>query len=379
MRIEVVKKEMKSDNNNSTILYGVAKVEYGVNGCTPYPMCLRSCANYLGQDLSIDFSMVSSGAAFRLTWDTSSWNGGNVDVIHTFDNPEDVYKLGVEALGREFGIITRTNTPCDVKFLSSNSSDNKADFINFIKKQIDRGYPCIALGIIGPPEACILTGYKDNGSILLGWNFFQDAIEFTTDIKIDESGYFLSSRWWDNNDTIAIISIGDKIKPLISDKNIIDNAIKVMTGRFDVKAGKTFAKGLYAYDAWKNAILNEAEFPQSAILPIMAERLMCQGDAMDCLADGRNNAAIYMKKLSDELKEHSDICQMIENQFSSVVTNIWKMAEVLGGYERNVKQINKLARTEVRQQLAVLIEECKLADSKALEGLILLSKKLSER
>ncbi len=374
-----MKKEMKSDNNNSTILYGVAKVEYGVNGCTPYPMCLRSCANYLGQDLSIDFSMVSSGAAFRLTWDTSSWNGGNVDVIHTFDNPEDVYKLGVEALGREFGIITRTNTPCDVKFLSSNSSDNKADFINFIKKQIDRGYPCIALGIIGPPEACILTGYKDNGSILLGWNFFQDAIEFTTDIKIDESGYFLSSRWWDNNDTIAIISIGDKIKPLISDKNIIDNAIKVMTGRFDVKAGKTFAKGLYAYDAWKNAILNEAEFPQSAILPIMAERLMCQGDAMDCLADGRNNAAIYMKKLSDELKEHSDICQMIENQFSSVVTNIWKMAEVLGGYERNVKQINKLARTEVRQQLAVLIEECKLADSKALEGLILLSKKLSER
>ena len=379
MRIEIVKKEMKSDNNNSTILYGVAKVEYGVNGCTPYPMCLRSCANYLGQDLSIDFSMVSSGAAFRLTWDTSSWNGGNVDVIHTFDNPEDVYKLGVEALGREFGIITRTNTTCDVKFLSSNNSDNKADFIDFIKKQIDRGYPCIALGIIGPPEACILTGYKDNGSILLGWNFFQDAIEFATDIKIDESGYFLSSRWWDNNDTIAIISIGDKIKPLISDKNIIDNAIKVMTGRFDVKAGKTFAKGLYAYDAWKNAILNEAEFPQSAILPIMAERLMCQGDAMDCLADGRNNAAIYMKKLSEELKEHSDICQMIENQFSSVVTNIWKMAEVLGGYERNVKQINNLARTEVRQQLAVLIEECKLADSKALEGLILLSKKISER
>ena len=371
-------KEMKADNNNSTILYGVAKVEYGVNGCTPYPMCLRSCANYLGQDLSIDFSMVSSGAAFRLTWETNSWNGGNVDVIHTFDNPEDVYKIGVEALGREFGIITRTNTPCDVKFISSNNSDDKADFINFIKKQIDKGYPCIALGIIGPPEACILTGYKDSGDILLGWNFFQDAIEFAADIKIHESGYFLSSRWWDNNDTIAIISIGEKIKPLISNKNIIDNAIKVMTGRFDVKAGKTFAKGLYAYDAWKNAILNEAEFPKNAVLPILAERLMCQGDAMDCLADGRNNAAIYMKKLSEELKEHSSICQMIDNHFSNVVANIWKMADVLEGYERNVKQINNLARTEVRQQLAVLIEECKLADSKALEGLILLSKKLSE-
>ncbi len=372
-------KEIKSDNNNSIILYGVSKVEYGVNGCTPYPMCLISCANYLGQDLSIDFSMVSSGAAFRLTWDTTSWNGGNVDVIHTFDNPEDVYKLGVEALGREFSIITRTNTSCDVKFRSSHNSDNKADFIDFIKKQIDRGYPCIALGIIGPPEACILTGYKENGDILLGWNFFQDAIEFAADIKFDESGYFLSSRWWNNNDTIAIISIGEKIKPIISNKNIIYNAMKVMTGRFDVKAGKTFAKGIYAYDAWKNAILNESDFSKNAVLPILAERLMCHRDAMDCLADGRNNAAIYMKKLSEEWKEHSDICQMIENQFSKVVTNIWKMADVLGGYERNEKQINNLAKVEVRQQLAVLIEECKMADSKALEGLILLSKKLSDK
>ncbi len=370
-------KEIKSDNNGSVILYGVSKVEYGVNGCTPYPMCLRSCANYLGQDLSMDFTMVSSGTAFRLTWDTTSWNGGNVDVIHTFDNPEDVYKLGVEALGREYSILTRTKTSCDVKFRSSHNSDNKAEFIDFIKKQIDRGYPCIALGIIGPPEACIITGYKENGNILMGWNFFQDAIEFANDIKIDESGYFLSSGWWNNNDTIAVISIGEKIKPIISNKNIIDNAIKVMTGRLDVKEGKTFAKGIYAYDAWKNAILNESNFSKNALLPILAERMMCHGDAMDCLADGRNNAAIYMKKLSREWKEHSDVCQMIENQFSNVVKNIWKMAEVLGGYERNVKQINNLAKVEVRQQLAVLIEECKMADSKALEGLILLSNKIS--
>ena len=371
-------KEIKSDNTNSIILYGVSKVEYGANGCTPYPMCLRSCANYLGQDIGIDFSMVSSGAAFRLTWDTTSWNGGNVDVIHTFDNPEDIYKLGVEALGREFSIITRTSTSCDVKFSCSNNSDNKEDFINFIKKQIDRGYPCIALGIIGPPEACILTGYKEDGDILLGWNFFQDAIEFAADIKIDESGYFLSSRWWDNNETIAIISIGEKNKPMISNKDIIDNAIKVMTGRVDIKSGKTFAKGIYAYDAWKKAILNEADFPKSAVLPILAERLMCHGDAMDCLADGRNSAAIYMKKLSEELIEYSNTCQMIEKQFANIVTNIWKMADVLGGYERNEMQMENFAKTEVRQQLAVLIEECKIADSKALEGLMLLSKKLSD-
>lgn len=73
-----------------------------------------------------------------------------------------------------------------------------------------------------------------------------------------------------------------------------------MTGRFNVKGEKTFAKGIYAYDAWKNAILNESNFCKNALLPILAERMMCHGDAMDCLADGRNNAAIYFKKLSEE-------------------------------------------------------------------------------
>jgi len=371
-----INKAINSEDKNSIVLYGVSKVEYGAEGCTPYPMCLKSCANYLGQDVERDFTMVSTGAAFRLNWDTTSWNGGNVDVIHTFDNPETIYRLGVEALGREFNMITRNNKSCDVKFGSTYNSDTKADFIEFIKNQIDKGHPCIALGIIGPAEACIITGYKENGNILLGWNFFQDAIEFAAGIKIDESGYFMSDQWWENNDTAAVISMGEKNKSLISNKKIIDNAIKVMTGRNDIKSGKSFAKGISAYDSWKRAILNEADFSVT-VLPVLAERLMCHGDAMDCLADGRNNGAIFMKKLSEEWKEQSNVCHSIENQFLKVTENIWKMAEVLGGYERNEKQMINFAKTEVRKQLAVLIEECKIADSKALEGLIQLSKSIS--
>ncbi|WP_010681138.1 hypothetical protein [Acetivibrio cellulolyticus] len=362
----------KQECENSVVLYGISKVEYGAEGCTPYPMCVKSCANYLGQDVSIDFSMVSTGAAFRLTWDTTSWNCGNVDIMHTFDSPEETYKLGIEALGREYQIITRANTSCDIEFNSSNNSDNKNDFISFITKQIDKGFPCIALGIIGPPEACIISGYRDNGETLLGWNFFQDATEFATDVRIDESGYFISSKWWENNETIAVISLGEQNKLPISNKAIIENAIKVLTGRLDKRGGKTFAKGLMAYDAWKSAILNESDFPQNAILPILAERLMCQGDAMDCLIDGRNNAAIFMKKLSEEMKEHSNTCKVIEEQFAKVAKNVSKMADVLGGYARNEMQMQNFAKSDIRHQIAALIDECKVADSKALEGMKLL-------
>ena len=361
--------QTKHISESSVVLYGISKVEYGANGCTPYPMCVKNCANYLGQDIGIDFAMVSTGAAFRLTWDTTSWNGGNVDVIHTYDDPEEVYRLGIEALDREFQILARTTNSCDVKLNSTIKSDNKYDFINFIKAQIDRGYPCIALGIIGPPEACIVTGYRENGEVLLGWNFFQDGSEFAPQVKFDDSGYFIANKWWENSETIAVISIGEIVKQPMYKKSIIENAIKVMSGRLDQKANKIFAKGIMAYDAWKKAILNESEFPPNAILPILAERLMCHGDAMDCLADGRHNAAVFMKKLAEEQPEFKDLCKYAEGQFAKVASNIWKMADILGGYARNEQQMHNFAKPEVRQQIAILIDECKISDSKALDAL----------
>lgn len=64
-----------------------------------------------------------------------------------------------------------------------------------------------------------------------------------------------------------------------------------MTGR----RKDQFAKGLWAYDAWKAALANDRDFPDN--LPLLSERMMCQGDAMDCLADGRSCAARFFRPL----------------------------------------------------------------------------------
>lgn len=78
-------KRMQNDmkvlnTEDSVVLYGVPKAGYGVYRCTPFPICLNSCANYLGKDVDYDYVMVAIGAAFRLVWNTSYWDGGNVDV-----------------------------------------------------------------------------------------------------------------------------------------------------------------------------------------------------------------------------------------------------------------------------------------------------------
>lgn len=105
------------------ILLGVPKVEYGPNGVTPFPMCLKACANYLGQDVGYDYVMAASGAAFRLTWNTQAWDGGNVDVVFTFDEPTKIFRLGIEALGCEYNLIGRSR------------ETKKTEFIDFIRSK----------------------------------------------------------------------------------------------------------------------------------------------------------------------------------------------------------------------------------------------------
>lgn len=346
---------MKQNFEDGVVLYGVPKVEYGPGGCTPYPMCVRACANYLGQDVPYHFVMAASGAAFRLTWDTTSWNGGNVDVIFTFDDPNKSYRTAIGVLGRSFHPIGR----------DGKVQPTKEEFIAFIRERIDAGVPCIALGVIGPPEACLITGYRENGQVLLGWNFFQDNPEFGSGITIDDSGYFICRTWWENPSTTAVMAMGDAAAPVFGPETVLQNAIEALTGR---KTGK-YAKGLYAYDAWKRALLDDTQFPRNAVLPLLFERLMCQGDAMDCLMDGRYHAALYLETLREQLPVRQRLCATAKAGFMDVFNCVQNMAELLGGYERGEEQLQRLADAGVRQGLSRMIDKCKAADESALAAM----------
>jgi len=342
--------EQKRTADGSVVLYGVPKVHYGAyGGCTPLPICMKAAANYMGIALDYSEAMVYSGTAFRLTWNEASWDGGNVDAIYTFDDPSKVYRCAIESLGCEFNLIGR------------GPSTEKSEFQNFIKEKISSGIPVIALGVIGPMEPGLITGYRDNGNTLLGWNVFQEYPEFAGNVSYDESGCYITDQWWENQDTIAVMSLGEVTGERYSLRTIVENAIEVMTPR---RKGE-HAKAGYAYDAWKKAILDESRFGKDMVSPLLAERLMCQGDAMDCLADGRRNANEYFKKLANENQERP-LFGLIAKQFEESAACAHKMYEVLGGWERGEKQMRVFATREARVEIGNLIDKCKAADEKAL-------------
>lgn len=342
--------------NDSTILYGVPRICYGPIGFTPFPLCLKACSDYLGEDIDYAFSMVSSGAAFRLVWNEEIWDLSNVDIYHTFsESPgHEVYKLGAEALGREFDMVIR------------HKETKKEEFIQFIKKHIDEGYPCIALGIIGPPEACLITGYRNYGEVLLGWNFFQDDPDFAADVTKDESGYFVSEKWWENTDTQAVMCVGPIITEQITEEQIIKYAISAMTGRKEFG----YYKGVWAYQAWSSMLENNKNFDSRDTDSRLFEKLLCQNDAMTCLIDGRGNAAVYFDKLAKQETQNNEKYKQIAESFSKTKEIVCKMQRLFGGWEDVDGMLRRLADENVRKKACKYIEQARLFDEQSLKLLI---------
>jgi len=310
---------------------------------------MKAAANYMGIELDYADAIVYCGMAFRLTWNETCWDGGNVGDIFTFDDPSKVFRCAIESLGCKYNLIGRSKTT------------EKSEFIDFIKEKIDNGIPVIARGVIGPPEAGLITGYRDNGNTLLGWSVFQNYPEYAGNVKFDESGYYITDLWWENKNTNAVMSFGEITGERFTVKTVVENAIEVMTPR---RHGK-YAKGIYAYDAWKKAILDENQFPKGMVSSMLVERLMCQGDATDCLADGRKNAHKYFKKLAGE-NPTQPLYKLIAEQFAETAAYAHEMYDVLGGWERGERQLQTFATREAREKIGSLIDKCKAADEKAL-------------
>lgn len=342
--------ESNTQKQDNAVLYGVPKVVYGQDGCTPFPICIHSCAKYLGLCVDYTRAMAESGAAFRFVWNTACWDGGNVDAVYTFDDPAEVFRCGMRAMERE------------LKFMSRTLETKKGDFMDFICREIDAGNPVIALGIIGPPEACVITGYSDGGNVLMGWNVFQEYPEYQGCVRFEKNGYFITENWWENPDTTTLIATGTGTLPPLAPGEVLRNAAKAMEGRM---CG-TYAKGILAYDAWRNALLCDRDFPADAVISLLVERMMCHGDAMDSLSDGRRHAAKYLRRLAAQYPALTPGLHAAAGELDRIPEIIWKeMIPVLGGWERGEMQTRQLSRPENRRLFAGLIERMKTHDERA--------------
>lgn len=349
-------KETRSDVENmkqeSILLHDIQQVKYGSYGsCTPFPICVKAVSEYLGDDVSYPYIMAATGAAFRLVWNTEIWDLSNVDIYHAFTESNQVYGLGAKALGREFS------------FLGREESTAREAFLAYIEEHLEKGYPCIALGIIGPPEPCIVAGYEDNGDSLLGWNFFQEEPEYAVDVKTAENGYFISRKWWENTDTQAVMCLGPIVGERMAPREVLRQAVAALEGRKEY----SYAKGILAYDAWREMLLEESHFASEAYDNLFS-KLLVQNDATQCLMDGRSHGAEYLLELAArQLGQDNGKLEEAAGHFRKVSGYAQEMSGRIGDWSDVDAMLRHLADRKVREELAELILRAKAEDEAALQ------------
>lgn len=171
---------------------GVRKISWDTGEMCEFASALVSAIESLGETLPYDYVMGTSGAAFRFTLNPGQWDFGNYGIRNISADP-------YEPVRRAFSAAGYALTLCEPGSFQQDSAR--------IMDSIQRGVPVLAFRVVGPSDCCVIAGYDEGGSVLLGWSTYQD-IPDDHNIPHDPTGYFRKPGWHDN--LHGYILIGEK-------------------------------------------------------------------------------------------------------------------------------------------------------------------------
>jgi hypothetical protein len=201
-----------------------------------------------------EYLMGTSGHAFRILW-TDDWNfGPNTSFPAIWQDPLAPVRRGFDSIGYAYEVLLRT------EFARSwgaqvPASDDEAVYRAKVTESLRKGRPVIALGVVGPPEPCLITGYDEGGAVLFGWSGFQDDPEFSAETDAS-TGYFRKRDWF--RDTSGVIVVGERSarRPQLDIyREALAWGLQIM--RADQIQGRH--AGQAAYQAWMDGLLKDDE------------------------------------------------------------------------------------------------------------------------
>ena len=264
------------------LIPGLQKVDWSdTSRQSEYVNSVVSALNGLGEETNYDYLCAVSGCAFMTSFSKEGWDFGNHSVRNTPVIPEHTFKM--------FGY--------DIK-----RYPKKGDFTadrRLITDSIDRGIPVIADGVINCSNECLISGYDNDGEVLLGYNPFM-YIEDDHPEPHDDTGYFRKANWHDNFG--GMIIIGEKTEKPSKEvifaetlqliKRLIGEKALVPSHNNGLAAHKAFADALMTYEWTDN-------FEPYMCVMCTYKTYLDRKYAIKYLEDnGRNDLAELYKKIS---------------------------------------------------------------------------------
>lgn len=322
---------------------------------TPLPSVISAILRYLGDPIDYTYLMGMTGDACRLSW-KEGWHGDNVADIYIDANPNKSCDLAFAAAGRAYkGAGTMPG--------SVPESVLRERIVETIS--VKRA-PVMAYGVIGPPEPCIVTGFDEDGDVLIGWNFFQHMPPFNAGVTFEPDGTFRKRDWY--QDTWGIVMVGDKIERPPKEqrfRSALEWALHVMRtpSVYDPKINdsepwKERHSGHAAYDAWARHLLMDECFAGDDDA-VLFERFNVHDDAVGTVAEARWYASLFMHQATQALPNAASKLNEAACNFAREHELMWQAWDQVGGIGRDQRRARELAKPAVRRRIASIIHEAR--------------------
>jgi hypothetical protein len=314
---------------------------------TPYIGSLYAALHSQGEAWTYADILAMSGSGNRLRWTPGFWDPANVDILLYEKNPFAPHLRALKAVGweGEAKLVKPIIDGTDIPMVDAKTA--RRDIV----ASIDRNIPVIAMGIIGPPECCVVFGYEDDGEKLIGWNYFQ------IDEGFDANQPFVKQHWSENLLGYVLLK-GKTTVPSIKDSGFAAlTAIVKHAYQDEVRGAKV---GIAAWKAMLHQLANDdfslctLEFPNG--VPgeditwqnSVRGRFMVYCDAL-CQIHERGVALPFYRKLAESVPEWADDL----NQAIQAWTECSKYGGFLWKHMSNDKAgLEKFRTPELRKILA---------------------------
>lgn len=273
------------------ILPGILPLEWEKEmDCTWAGAVLRA-VNFMGENYTYEQIMGLSGACYRIAF-TEVWDWSAVDALVAFDYS----KILFQAIAYEPVWANRVD------------KDSRNEERQRIVTDINKGKPVIAINLRIAPEWGVITGYKENGRILLCRTYFDKEY-----LKEDKD--YLESDFW----PFLILHFGEK-KEKQSEYESLVKSLETLVESFYAPSERDYYQGKEAYEKWIMGLDNELLWDRNNTSEDIDRRISVNDAILLNLIDARRCAAEYIANavflippaLQDELS-------VISGKYKSIV------------------------------------------------------------
>lgn len=298
-------------NEKRKVIPGLRKVDWSdVTRQNEFLNCVISAMGHLGKKVSYDELACISGCAFR---GCSSKQGVNPSAYHVTS---------------DIAIIAHTFRMLGYNFTLHKRSDYETDK-KLIMDSIDKGIPVLTFhGVANWSECCIISGYDDDGAVLLGYSSFCDYN------GPRDSGYFRFSDWhngWFEQGNGKILIIGDPTTSLGKERvtrESLKMAVKLIRGT--ASKSKDWVTGYAGHTKYAELVCTDAD--DWNLMETMIACASCN------IYQDKLYVAPFLREAKTVLKDKADVlekCAKIYDQISDLRREMTKyVAEDMSMGER---------------------------------------------